>query len=151
MEACLTPIRNKGACRQRSCVDARIGNLICAACYLILGFWKVDIGVSLMKTKFATLATIAILTAACSGNSGIVGKYTSPDGSSADFLGDGTAVFAKQGNQRIWKWSTYDGNRIKLEPASPILGVEAAMCNYELSTSSLRVTGCEYAMLLNRI
>ncbi|RWD32042.1 MAG: hypothetical protein EOS22_03305 [Mesorhizobium sp.] len=81
---------------------------------------------------------------------GIEGKYRDPNGSTVEFLGDGTAVIVMHGQQAIWKWSSYEGNRLKLEPDSGMIGVSSAMCDYQLNGSNLRVTGCEYAMQLTR-
>lgn len=79
------------------------------------------------------------------------GKYRDPSGNTVEFLGDGTAVIVIHGQQAIWKWSTYAGNRLKLEPDPGMIGVSSAMCDYQLNGSSLRVTGCEYAMQLTRL
>ncbi|SOC48177.1 hypothetical protein SAMN05892877_14121 [Rhizobium subbaraonis] len=102
------------------------------------------------RFKAATVGAVALLLAACSG-SGIDGKYRDPKGNTVNFLEDGTAVFVINGTQAIWKWATYDGNRLKLEPGPGVLGVSAAVCDYKLDGSSLRVTGCDYAMQLTRV
>jgi hypothetical protein len=89
-------------------------------------------------------ATFALLLSSCSGSSGI-------EGNTVEFLKDSTAVFVIGGTQVIWKWSTYDGTRLKLEPGPGVLGVSSALCDYNLDSSMLRVTGCEYAMQLTRL
>lgn len=101
--------------------------------------------------KVAIAATFALFLASCSGNPGIEGKYTDPNGNTVDFLKDGTAVFVIQGTQAVWNWTTYDGNRLKLEPGAGLIGPSSAVCDYELDDSNLRVTGCDYAMQLTRM
>lgn len=78
----------------------------------------------------------------------LTGSYTHKDGSTAEFLSDGTAVFRSGSSQRIWKYTVYDSGTLKLETATPIMGVEPAMCNYRRTPDVFEVFGCEYAMLL---
>ena len=96
------------------------------------------------------MAFVLVLSS-CSGSPGIEGKYRDPKGNTVEFLKDSTAVFVIGGTQVIWKWSTYDGTRLKLEPGPGVLGVSSALCDYNLDGSMLRVTGCEYAMQLTRL
>jgi hypothetical protein len=91
------------------------------------------------------------VTSALPFTASIEGKYRDPNGNTVEFLGDSTAIIVIGGQQAIWKWSTYDDNRLKLEPGPGVLGVSSAMCNYQLNGASLRVTGCDYAMQLTRI
>lgn len=100
----------------------------------------------------AAAATITLFLVSCSGSPGIEGKYADPNGNTVDLLKDGTAIFVVRGTQAVWKWTTYDDNRLKLEPGPGIPGSPpAAVCNYQLDGPKLRVTGCDYAMQLTRV
>ncbi|PDT38160.1 hypothetical protein CO671_01820 [Rhizobium sp. M10] len=102
--------------------------------------------------KAAVTTAFALFLASCSGSPGIEGKYTDPNGNTVDLLKDGTAIFVVKGTQAVWKWTTYDDNRLKLEPGPGIPGSPpAAVCNYQLDGSKLRVAGCDYAMQLTRM
>ncbi len=102
------------------------------------------------RSRVVFTATFALFLTACSG-SGIEGRYGDPDGSTVEFLKDGTAIFVVRGVQAVWKWTAYDGNRLKLEPGPGIPGSpSSAICDYQLDGSTLRVTGCDYAMQLTR-
>ncbi|WP_142781074.1 hypothetical protein [Agrobacterium sp. T29] len=79
----------------------------------------------------------------------LVGNYTHKDGSTVEFLSDGTAIFRKDGSQRMWKYSFTDNGSLKLETAAPVVGVEPAMCNYRRTPKVFEVFGCQYAMTLN--
>lgn len=104
------------------------------------------------RISFIAAAIAASLLASCSGGSDIEGKYRGNDGSTAEFLSDGTAIFVIQGRQAVWKWTTYDGNRLKLDPGESGLGMPpAAVCGYRLDGSTLHVTDCDYSMRLTRI
>lgn len=78
----------------------------------------------------------------------LTGSYSHKDGSQIEFLSDGTAVFSKDGSQRVWKYTVYDSGRLKLETAIPIVGVEPAMCNFRRTPKIFEVYGCKYAMEL---
>lgn len=82
---------------------------------------------------------------------GVEGRYRDPSGNTVEFLKDGTAVFIINGRQAVWKWSVYDGGKLKLEPGPGLIGVTAAMCDYQTGNTALRVTGCIYAMQLTRL
>lgn len=98
----------------------------------------------------AILATS--LLASCSESPSIEGKYGGNDGSTAEFLKDGTAIFITGNRQAVWKWTAYDGNRLKLEPGQGIPGnPSAAVCAYRLEGSTLHVTNCDYSMQLTRL
>lgn len=100
----------------------------------------------------AATALFTLFIASCSGSPGIKGKYADPDGSTVEFLNDGTAIFFIRGVQAIWTWSTFDGNRLKLEPTPGVPGPPpSAVCTYQLDGSMLRVTGCRYTMQLTRM
>lgn len=110
------------------------------------------------KSKIAIGAVVAVgaLAAFLVSNSGdglnktpnLTGKYSHKDGTKVEFLSDGTAVFGKDGSQRVWKYTIYDGFRVKLETATPVIGVEPAMCDYARTPYMFTISGCEYAMEL---
>ncbi|UIK04821.1 hypothetical protein [Neorhizobium galegae] len=82
---------------------------------------------------------------------GIEGRYSVKDGSTAEFLKDGTLIIVIGGVQALWKWTDYGGGRLKLEPGAGVEGVRGAICNYDVSTATLLITGCEWAMKLARM
>lgn len=102
----------------------------------------VAIGFVAMKT--------GILPFGASGPTSIVGTWQDQKGGIAEFLNDGTAIFTSARGQGVWKWATYDGNRLRLEPTTGLFGASSAVCNYQLTWTSLNVTGCDYAMQLSR-
>lgn len=111
---------------------------------------RLSLFASIAAASFSILLVSYSSAIAGEGAADIEGKYRGLDGSTAEFLSDGTVIFT-QGRQAIWTWTTYDGNRLKLEPGQGIPGnPPAAMCAYRLEGITLHITNCEYAMQLTR-
>ncbi|QND60158.1 hypothetical protein [Mesorhizobium huakuii] len=83
----------------------------------------------------------------------IEGKYVAQDnaGSRAEFMSDGTAVFESGGQQAVWKWTKLDGDRLKLEPGSGLLGLQTNICSYSVTKIELRLTNCSLALTFSRL
>ena len=79
----------------------------------------------------------------------IEGRYADPQGFAVEFLADGTLLANTANGQQVLKWAAYDGNRMKLEGTG--FAANAAMCAYEVSTSTLKISDCPVTMTLTRM
>ncbi|WP_454700899.1 hypothetical protein [Agrobacterium burrii] len=113
---------------------------------LIAGAAFAAVVVGFIGVKSGLFASVGL------GGPSLVGRWADVDGSSVEFLKNGTAIIVIRGTQAIWNWSTFDGNRLKLEPTPGVPGPPpSAVCGFELTATKLNVTDCPYRMRLNRI
>lgn len=81
----------------------------------------------------------------------IEGRYRTSTGANAEFLSDGTLIFAVNGQQGVWKWAKAGDGRLRFDPSSGMLGTKSTVCDYSLPKSGIILKNCDLAMNLTRL